>query len=140
MRILVVDDDRAVRASLRRSLKFNRPRGASGPRAIRTHALVQRATLEHQPPEVISAAVTAADALVQVWPEVERDTELGRALRDNTARLTDRDPHLLWEPDGHPVLGRAGRSLGECGLVRAAVSHRAAPLTPVLRHGHSAER
>lgn len=111
-----------------------------GARAIRTHALVQRATLEHQPPEVISAAVTAADALVQVWPEVERDTELGRALRDNTARLTDRDPHLLWEPDGHPVLGRAGRSLGECGLVRAAVSHRAAPLTPVLRHGHSAER
>ena len=97
---------------------------SSGPQAIRTHALVQRATLEHQPPEVISAAVTAAaDALVQVWPEVERDTELGRALRENTARLTDRDPHLLWEPDGHPVLGRAGRSLGECGLVRAAVAY-----------------
>jgi Domain of unknown function (DUF4062)/NB-ARC domain/Tetratricopeptide repeat len=95
-----------------------------GARAIRTHALVQRATLEHRPRGVICAAVAAAaDALVQVWPEVERDTELGRALRENAARLTDRYPELLWDPQGHPVLFRAGRSLGECGLVNAAVAY-----------------
>jgi hypothetical protein len=97
---------------------------SGGARAIRTHALVQRATLEHQPAEVISAAVeAAADALVQVWPEVERDTELGRALRDNAARLSERYPQLLWNSHGHPVLLRAGHSLGESGLAHAAITY-----------------
>jgi NB-ARC domain/Domain of unknown function (DUF4062)/Tetratricopeptide repeat len=93
-------------------------------RAIRTHALVQRASLEHQPQQVLaSAVVAAADALVHVWPEVERDTELGRALRENATRLTEHDPRLLWDRQGHSVLFRAGRSLGECGLVNAAVAY-----------------
>ncbi|MGH3976067.1 MAG: tetratricopeptide repeat protein, partial [Pseudonocardiaceae bacterium] len=90
-------------------------------RAIRTHALVQRATLEHQTPEVIPKAVAAAaDALVQVWPDIERDTELGRALRDNATRLANRYPQLLW---GHSVLFRVGHSLGECGLINTAAAH-----------------
>jgi hypothetical protein len=113
---------------------------SSGARAIRTHALVQRATLEHRPPEVISAAVgAAADALVQVWPAVEPDIELGRALRENTARLSERYPQLLWDSQGHPVLFRAGNSLGECGLVQAAVTYwedMAAKSTDVLGPDH----
>ena len=97
---------------------------SGGARAIRTHALVQRATLEHRPQKVISAAVrAAADALVQIWPAVERDTELGRALRENTAQLSERYPQPLWSPKGHPVLFRAGKSLGESGLVHAAITY-----------------
>jgi hypothetical protein len=97
---------------------------AGGARAIRTHALVQRATLEGLSTDALSSMVrAAADALVQVWPDIERDTDLGRALRDCAANLRKRHGGLLWEPDGHEVLFRAGRSLGQCGLVRAAVDY-----------------
>ncbi|MGH4015182.1 MAG: tetratricopeptide repeat protein [Pseudonocardiaceae bacterium] len=97
---------------------------AGGARAIRTHALVQRATLEGLPTDVVSTTVrAAADALVLVWPEIERDTDLGRVLRDCVASLRARHGGLLWDPDGHAVLFRAGRSLGECGLFGAAVGY-----------------
>jgi tetratricopeptide repeat protein len=65
----------------------------------------------------------AADAVLAVWPAIERDTSLGQALRDCTMVLTERHGAPLWAPDGHPVLFRAGRSLGECGLVSAAVHY-----------------
>jgi len=99
---------------------------AGGARAVRTHALVQRATLEHLAAEILADTVWAvADTLVQVWPAVERDTDLGRVLRDCTASLTERHGPLLWVPDVHPLLFRSGRSLGECGLVHAATSYLA---------------
>jgi hypothetical protein len=95
-----------------------------GARAIRTHALVQRATLEQLAPEALSTTVrAAADALLQVWPDLERDTDLGRVLQDCTISLAERHGPLLWAHDGHPLLFRAGRSLGECGLVHAATSY-----------------
>ncbi|MGH3973866.1 MAG: tetratricopeptide repeat protein, partial [Pseudonocardiaceae bacterium] len=97
---------------------------AGGARAIRTHSLVQRATLERLSTDAVLITVrAAADALVQVWPNIERDTELGRVLRDCAANLRKRHGGLLWESDGHGVLFRAGRSLGQCGLVRAAVGY-----------------
>jgi tetratricopeptide (TPR) repeat protein len=96
----------------------------AGARAIRTHALVQRATLERLSIHVVSTMVrAAADALVQVWPAIERDTELGRTLRENTMTLVERYHRMLWNPDGHPVLFRAGRSLGECGQVATAIRY-----------------
>src|SRR5947209_10870004 len=59
-----------------------------GARAIRTHALVQRATLESLSTDAVAMTVrAAADALVQVWPEIERETELGRTLRDCETHL-----------------------------------------------------
>ena len=97
---------------------------AGGPRGVRVHALIQRATLEHcdrDRPDSLARA--AADAVVAVWPDVERDPQLGQALRANAAVLADRYEDALWEPDGHPVLFRAGRSMGECGLVTAAVDY-----------------
>jgi Tetratricopeptide repeat len=95
-----------------------------GPRAVRTHALVQRATLDQLPADTLAATVrSAADAVLAVWPEIERDTSLGQALRDCTMVLTERHGALLWAPDGHPVLFQAGWSLGECGLVSAAVHY-----------------
>lgn len=94
-----------------------------GPRAVRTHALVQRATLEQLSPDVLANTVrAAADALVQLWPGVE-SSELGHALRDCAMSLKDRYNALLYAPDAHAVLFRVGRSFGECGLIGTAVDY-----------------
>lgn len=88
---------------------------------VRVHNLVQRATREALPPAARDlAARTCADALYEAWPEVERDTALGQALRANTAALTAHAADALWQPDGHPVLFHTGNSLGHTGLVTAA--------------------
>ncbi|MDQ3154240.1 MAG: NB-ARC domain-containing protein [Actinomycetota bacterium] len=97
---------------------------AGGPSGVRVHALVQRAAVEHLDHERVTSIVhAAASALPEVWPDIERDPQLGQVLRANTATLAGRQVDALWEPDGHPVLWRAGRSLGECGLVSAAVDY-----------------
>jgi hypothetical protein len=100
------------------------PGGSGGFARIRVHALVQRAATEHLSPDQIAPLVTAAaDALVQAWPEIEHDPQLGQALRANTTALTARHPNALWDLEGHPVLWRAGTSLGETGLVAAATDY-----------------
>ncbi|MGH3697426.1 MAG: hypothetical protein ACRDRX_26165 [Pseudonocardiaceae bacterium] len=90
--------------------------------------------------DVVSTTVrAAADVLVQVWPGIERATELGRVLRDCTASLRECHGGSLWGPHGHAVLFRAGRSLGECGLVGAAVDYwteMATEASDALGDGH----
>lgn len=93
----------------------------SASRAVRVHALVQRATRDalrasHFP----AVARAAADALGSIWPEIERDAALGQVLRANTDALADTAGEHLWEPVGHPVLFRAGASLGTGELVAEA--------------------
>jgi hypothetical protein len=91
---------------------------------VRVHALVQRTSRERTPPGLITdMARAAADALAESWPEVERDTSTGRLLRANTAVLRGHVEDALWRPEPHAVLFRAGRSLGEAGLVAEAVTH-----------------
>ncbi|SCL20256.1 Tetratricopeptide repeat-containing protein [Micromonospora pallida] len=91
---------------------------------LRVHALVQRvvreATAESDKPLV---AVTAADALWAIWPAIESDQQTAQPLRANTASLRTTSHLYLWDNDsgGHPVLFRAGLSLGETGQVNAAV-------------------
>ena len=41
----------------------------------------------------------------------------------STTALTHHAEDALWQPDGHPVLFRAGTSLGETGQVTAAIDH-----------------
>lgn len=104
---------------------------------VRSHQLVQRATREHRLTRPSSERVhVLADALVSVWPEVERDTSLAQQLRDHTSVL--RQHHItggqssenwLWNPDGHPLLFRAGQSLGEAGRVKEAVVYWTEMLT-----------
>jgi hypothetical protein len=94
--------------------------------AVRVHGLVQRAVREATPTEHAAAlAVTAADALVEIWPDIERDPRIGQILRANTAALNSHPGPLLWDADtgGHRVLFIAGRSLGGTGLVTAAVGY-----------------
>jgi hypothetical protein len=93
-------------------------------RAIRVHNLIQRASREILSPdhrEVLARA--AADALAAAWPRIERDTGLAQALRASADNLAALAQATLWQPRGHPVLLLAGRSLGQAGLVTAAVRY-----------------
>ena len=121
---LVTTEDarRAIRNLHRLSLLTHDPADAS--RTIRMHALTQRATLERLPDSVLVTAVRAAAAgLTQAWPTVENDPPRSLVLRANTLTLVGRHPIALWDQAVHPVLARAGRSLGEAGLVRDAVAY-----------------
>ncbi|RSN60638.1 Kinesin light chain 2 [Amycolatopsis sp. WAC 04182] len=93
-------------------------------RMIRVHALVQRAigeTISESDREY--AARACADALLFIWPPVERDTAFAQALRSNTDALLANAGAHLWTPRGHEVLFRAGWSLGGSGLLAAAVAY-----------------
>ena len=116
------DARRAVRNLHRLSLLTHDPNG--GPRAVRMHALTQRATLERLGPSVLVMAVrAAADALNQAWPAVENDPPRSEALRANAATLATRHPSALWDNAAHSMLFRAGHSLGDTGLVIEAVDY-----------------
>ena len=91
---------------------------------VRIHQLLQRAVYERFTPDYAhTCARTAADALVDAWPGIERDTALATALRANTAVLTHTAGNALYQRRVHPVLFRYGQSLGEAGQVRAAIIH-----------------
>ncbi|MGW5353609.1 tetratricopeptide repeat protein [Streptomyces sp. NPDC004031] len=96
----------------------------------RVHQVVQRATRDTLPAEPYGdTARAAADALVEVWPDIERDAALVQVLRACTAALvtcTDESADrssCLYEPDAHLLFYLAGRSLGESGQVAAAATH-----------------
>ncbi|MFE6366067.1 tetratricopeptide repeat protein [Streptomyces sp. NPDC057806] len=91
---------------------------------VRVHSLIQRTTREalaavHRD----LAARTAADALMTVWPDTERDTSLAQALRANTTTLHAHAQAPLWQGEGHPVLYRTGASLADTGLLTAAITY-----------------
>ncbi|HEY6277543.1 MAG TPA: FxSxx-COOH system tetratricopeptide repeat protein [Streptosporangiaceae bacterium] len=93
-------------------------------RTVRVHALVQasiRPTLTSA--ECDHAALAAADALLQAWPRPPVPPALDQALRDCTARLRQTAGALLWTPQCHPVLIRAGQSLDASELVGPAISY-----------------
>ncbi|MFJ7211083.1 FxSxx-COOH system tetratricopeptide repeat protein [Amycolatopsis sp. NPDC098790] len=93
-------------------------------RAVQAHALVQRAVRDTLPDEHLSdLARTAADALMEIWPSIDRDPALTLALRSTASTLHAITFPALWNPDGHPVLFRAGQSLQDAGLVSAAMSY-----------------
>ncbi|MEV4310352.1 tetratricopeptide repeat protein [Nonomuraea sp. NPDC049624] len=110
-------------------------------REIRVHRLVQRATRENliARPELgprlfAEVAGAAADALLRVWPPVERD-RLGEILRANTAALHQAAGTVLCNPGAgaHPVLFQAAASLGHAGRVSAAVAASAGLHATCLR-------
>ena len=91
-------------------------------RSVRVHALVQRAIREPLPQEHRAlVAQVAGYALLEMWPTI--DTSHGHALRANTEHLHTQADTDLWTPEAHLVLFRAGRSLGEAGLVAEAADH-----------------
>ncbi|MGN9906982.1 tetratricopeptide repeat protein [Phytohabitans sp. LJ34] len=111
-----------LRCLHRLSLVTINPGSAS--RSVRIHALVQRATRDQLAGRDIRVAGrAAADALLEAWPPVDHDRGLGQSLRANTAILAAERPDLVWSPACHPVLLRAGRSLGDAGQLPAAVAY-----------------
>ena len=101
---------------------------------VRVHALVQRATREQiAAGELTAAAHAAADALLDIWPAIERDPVHGQILRANITALRQNTGDILLIPSAHRVLFRAGQSLGETGLVRPAITAYEQLLTDELR-------
>jgi tetratricopeptide (TPR) repeat protein len=96
----------------------------SAARTVWAHTLVQALTRQALSAyECEQAARAAADALVQVWPGGGAPPALDQALRDCTARLRQLTGALLWSPQCHPVLLRAGESLASAGLAGPAIAY-----------------
>ena len=106
---------------------------ASPARTVQMHASVQAAVRAYLPgADLEQVVLAAADALLESWPE-EAQGALGRArlerarleqaLRDCTAALRASDGGMLWKPEAHPLLLRAGRSLENGRLTDAAVAY-----------------
>ncbi|MFI1177525.1 tetratricopeptide repeat protein [Streptomyces melanogenes] len=117
------DAVRALRALDRLSLIDHRL--GTSHHAVRVHPLIQRAARETLTRDQRDQyARTAADVLMAAWPEIERDTGLAQALRANTDALTRHAEDALYQDTGvHPLLFRAGASLGDTDQVDAAVRH-----------------
>ena len=115
------DAEAALRALHRLSLIDHNP--AMPTTTVRVHQLVQRTTLDGL--DAVGRgqlARTAADALLEAWPAIERDTDVAQVLRANAASLQQAAGPALWDHDGggHPVLLRPVISLGYAGQVAAA--------------------
>src|SRR6516162_3790334 len=96
----------------------------SAARTVRIHSLVQ-ATVQQNltAAEGDEAARAAAEALLQVWPRSDVPPLYEQALRDCTMRLHEAAGRLLWVPECHPLLLRAGRSLEMSGLTGPAIAY-----------------
>ncbi len=96
----------------------------SAARTVRAHALVQAAVRQNlMASERDEAARAAADALLQAWPSRDASLSFEQALRDSTARLHQVAGRVLWAPECHPLLLRAGRSLDAGGLAGPATAY-----------------
>ena len=137
---------------------------ASPVRTVRMHPAVQAAVRAYLPPaDMEQAVLSAADALIQTWPESGGDVQLEQALRDcasalwaaegtaawagpgptHTAR-TPQDPRQfqgpLWKPEAHPLLFRKGMSLQDSRLAGSAITYWQSMLTTgtrLLGTGHA---
>jgi tetratricopeptide (TPR) repeat protein len=112
----------------------------SAARTIRAHPLVQALTRQALPASGCEqAARAAAGAVLAVWPQDGMSPAFDQALRDCTARLRQVTGTLLWQPECHPVLLRAGESLDNAGLHGPAISYWLAMIDyaqPILGAAH----
>jgi tetratricopeptide (TPR) repeat protein len=91
---------------------------------IAIHPVVQETVRRLVPASVLDdAARSAADAICEVWPQLEAEPLLDQALRGCAGWLGGIAGDLLWLPEPHPVLVKAGQSLNAAGLAGAAVSY-----------------
>jgi tetratricopeptide (TPR) repeat protein len=104
-------------------------------RTVQMHSSVQAAVRAYLPAADLEQVVlAAADALLETWPDGDApqsqldapqtgQAELEQALRDCTATLRSTDGGLLWKPEAHPLLFRAGLSLEHGRLSEAAITY-----------------
>jgi tetratricopeptide (TPR) repeat protein len=90
---------------------------SSAVRTVWLHAAVRSAVRAYLAPGHVEQVIAAAAAaLLEAWPEPgapDSSPPLSQALRDCAAALRDYGRELLWKPDAHPLLLRAGASLTE---------------------------
>jgi len=94
------------------------------PPVVRLSPVLQaalRAAMPQGMPE--QAAKSAADALLQAWPEQELPGWPATGLRSCVAALRQISGNLLWDGGCHPLLVRAGDSLDHARLTGPAVDH-----------------
>jgi tetratricopeptide (TPR) repeat protein len=97
---------------------------ASPVRTVSMHASVQASVRAYLPQTDLEQVVlAAADALLETWPEGEGGPQLDQALRDCTETLRANDGGVLWKPEAHPLLFRAGLSLENSRLSDAAIAY-----------------
>lgn len=93
-------------------------------RTIYVHALVQACLRQVLPPAVRGQAARAAvGAVLQAWPDDNRDAHLDQALRDCAAAVTAAAPEVVWSAEARPLLLRAGQSLDTARLGGSAVAY-----------------
>src|SRR5262249_42317862 len=129
--VAVADARKALRNLHRLSLVIHDPDDDA--RSVQMHAIAQRAAFEELPEAQRRTLLrSAADAILEAWPYVQRRARFAEALRANVNVLAAHPYDALWEPNCHMVLFRAGQSLGAAGLVGEAASYFAS-LTRTLR-------
>ena len=96
----------------------------TAPPTVRISPVLQ-ATLRAAMPEGMRerAARSAADALLQAWPEPELPGWPASGLRSGAATLRQIAGDLLWADGCHPLLLQAGESLDRARLTEPAVDH-----------------
>jgi tetratricopeptide (TPR) repeat protein len=119
----------------------------SAVRTVQMHASVQAAVRAYLPrTDLEQVVLAAADALLEAWPEGEIQSDqadrvlLEQALRDCTTTLRASDGGLLWKPEAHPLLFRAGLSLENSRLADASIGYWQSMLTTstrLLGQGHA---
>ncbi|HEX8006282.1 MAG TPA: tetratricopeptide repeat protein [Trebonia sp.] len=113
----------------------------SAARTVWVHAAVQAAARAHLPAtEIEQVVMAAATALLEAWPENATGHQLSQALRDCAASLSDHAKDLLWKPEAHPLLLRAGLSLEDGMLAESAIAYwesMAATSIRMLGRGHA---
>jgi tetratricopeptide (TPR) repeat protein len=96
----------------------------TAPPAVRISPVLQAALRAVMPAGMPDqAAKSAADALLQAWPEQETLGWPASGLRSCVATLRRITGNLLWDGGCHPLLVRAGDSLDRARLTGPAVDH-----------------
>ena len=126
------DDQDLVRAAFHNLEKFGLVSvdKTSAARTVWVHQAVQSAVRAYLPPADAEQTVLAgASALLEAWTDAgsaaagAQGLQLGQALRDSAASLRAFAGDMLWLPEAHPVLLRAGSSLLEAVLADSAVAY-----------------
>jgi len=96
----------------------------TAPPTVRISPVLQEALRSVMPASMLDqAASSAADALLQAWPEREPPDWPASGLRSCVTTLQQIAGNVLWNGGCHPLLVRAGDSLDRAGLTEPAVEH-----------------
>jgi tetratricopeptide (TPR) repeat protein len=97
---------------------------ASVPPVVRMHQALQAAVRSSSSREMLErAALAAADALLEAWPDDDDRAWLADSLRSCAASVMRLAGDRLWAGNGYQILFRMGRSLEQGHLTMLAAAH-----------------